>query len=396
MDFLSELLKYTKDYESPTSFWKWAGITTISATIRDHCYRKQGDTLICPNIYTLLLASSAEHRKGRPVALCEKLVRKVESTKVISGRSSIQAILDELARGESNPKTGVLQKGGSALFSAPELSAGVVNDPDAIKILTDIYDFREEYTSRLRGSGTFRIKNICFTMMAASNEELLRDVYDSKALFGGLLGRTFLVKPDEFRPANSLWDVQDTSIGFNHLLKILRELANIQGEFEIEPAAREIYDNWYKPFREAYRGKSDKSGLYGRIHTSIFKLSMIFCINYSKALLITAEHMEEAIREGTSLIPNYHSFIMSQSKGTAPEAATLLIQHLYSAKDRTVSRKRFLAENYNKLDVETLDKAVQALQEGGMIEMRPIAEGVGYFMSKQCWDMLNQKEQISK
>ncbi len=105
-----------------------------------------------------------------------------KSTKLISGRSSIQGILDELSRGETDKVTGKVTSGGSALFSASELSAGIVSDPEAVKILTDIYDFKDEYTSRLRGTGVFRIKNVCFSLVAASNEELLWDIYDGFAL----------------------------------------------------------------------------------------------------------------------------------------------------------------------------------------------------------------------
>ena len=200
MGFIKLLLEHTKPYESPESFWKWSAYCTIAAIMRDSCYIRQGDSNLYPNVYVLLLADSAVHRKGNPVRFCEKLTGKIANTKVISGRTSIQAILDELARGETHPKTGKTIKGGSSLFSAAELSAGIVNDPEAIKILTDIYDFKEEYTSRLRGTGTFHIKNICFTMMAASNESLLVDLYDEKARTGGLLGRTFLVKPNSSAP----------------------------------------------------------------------------------------------------------------------------------------------------------------------------------------------------
>src|SRR5674476_1160462 len=175
MNFVELFLEHTQYYESPGSFWKWAAYTAIGAVLRDNCFRTLGDHRVYPNLYTLLLADSAVHRKGHPIKLCEELVKRAKSTKVISGRSSIQGILDELSRGETDKVTGKIISGGSALFSASELSAGIVNDPEAVKILTDIYDFKEEYTSRLRGSGVFRIKNICFSLIAASNEELLID-----------------------------------------------------------------------------------------------------------------------------------------------------------------------------------------------------------------------------
>lgn len=341
-----------------------------------------------PNIYTLLLADSAVHRKGNPVKLCEKLVAAVNNTKVISGRASIQAILDELGRGETNPKTGKVLAGGSALFSASELSAGIVNDPEAIKILTDIYDYKDEYTSRLRGTGTFRIKNICFSMLAASNEDLLIDIYDTKAIFGGLLGRTFLVKPNEFRGGNSLFDHPDTTDSFNGLLEKLKAISILAGEFQFTEGARAEYESWYLPFRDSYKDKADKSGVAGRIHIGILKLSMILCVNYTNALIVDKKHIEEAILECLGLVPNYSSFIMSSGKATDSAAGSIILNHIYGAEGHRAGRKEILFKHLNEFTIEQFDQVIDKLRQAGMIMETMDGNGVAYYMTKKCKDML--------
>ena len=132
--------------------------------------------------------------------------------------------------------------------------------------------------------------------MAASNEELLRDVYDGKAIFGGLLGRTFLIRPDEFRPANSLFTVRDQTESFKCLVEILQRLARLNGEFAITPDAQAVYENWYGPFRKSYEHKQDRSGVSGRIHTSVLKLAMILAVNDTGTLEIGEGQMVAAIR----------------------------------------------------------------------------------------------------
>lgn len=367
MTFAEAYLEHTKHYESPTSFWQWSAFTAIAGVMRDNCYRQLGDTKIYPNIYTLLLADSAVHRKGQPVHLCEKLVKAVNSTKTISGRSSIQGILDELARAETDKKSGKMHIGGSATFFAPELSAGIVNDPEAIKILTDIYDFKDDYTSRLRGSGIFRIKNICFTMMGASNEELLRDIYDTKALFGGLLGRTFLVKPNEFRPANSLFNVRDTSKSYSVLLEKLTVISQTVGEFEFTEDAQIAYNNWYEPFRKSYEGKADKSGISGRIHTSILKLAMILCADQTNGLTISCKHVKEAIAHCINLIPNYTGFVMATGKSTVSDVAATLIEDIWQSRTKQISKKDFLTRHFHQYDLEIVDKCITTLVQAALI-----------------------------
>lgn len=388
MDFVSAYLEHTKIYESSTSFWKWSSYVAIAAVLRDNCFRRLGEVYIYPNIYVLLLAESATHRKGNPVNLCEKLVGSIKNTKIISGRTSIQAVLDELSRGETDAKTGKILKGGSALFSAPELSAGIVSDQEAVKILTDIYDFREEYTSSLRGAGKFKIYNVCFSMMAASNLELLKSVYDSGAIFGGLLGRTFLVKPNEYRASKSLFNVTDRSESFGKLQDKLKKFSELKGEFHFSERAIKEFETWYHPFRDAFKNKNDKSGVSGRIHTSIVKLSMILGVNYNNDLIVDKVHMEEAIEEAMNLIPNYQTFIMAGGTSPIAEVGSIVLQELAEAEDHILTRKEMLRRHWQKFDSETLDKLITTLTEAGYITSTPVNGGYAYQMTSKAIEQL--------
>lgn len=394
MSFIDSYIQYTANYESPSSFWKWSAYTIIASILRDNCYcTDDKQTVIYPNIYVLLLATSAEQRKGQPVGFCEKLVEHVENTKVISGRSSIQAILDELKKAETNKTTGKILNGGSALFSVPELSAGIVNDPEAIKILTDIYDFRAKYTSRLRGTGTFEIKNVCFTMLAASNEDLLKDVYDTKALFGGLLGRTFLIVPDEFRKGNSLLrklgyiEEVDYRGLWKSMEKELHEIAMMVGQFKFTDDAIDAYESWYLPFREGYRNKTEKSGVTGRIHTSIIKLAMILAA-IDKELIVRAKHIFQSIDECIALLPNYQRFLLGQGKSPGSEVGVIVLNEIYDAPYHTLSKKIILQRHWNDFDPDVFEKLIATLCSAGMVSMTPDGDGVAYTLTKKCLEIL--------
>lgn len=392
--FIDHYLDHTRFYESPTSFWYWSAVTIIGAALRDRCWRRFGDQKLYPNVYTLIIADSAVHRKGHPIALAERLLNAIRPTKIISGRASIQGILDELGRSETDKETGKMLQGGGAIFCAPELSAGVVNDPEAIKILTDIYDFRQEYTSRLRGSGIFRIKNICFSMLAASNEELLRDLYDSRALYGGLLGRTFLVKSSEFRPANSLFNIRDTQGSFDQLTKKLNSMIQLAGEFEFTDAAQQCYEDWYAPFRESYKTRTDKSGVAGRIHTSVIKLAMILCVNSNggQELIVNECHIQEAIDRCLGLMPNYQSFVMSAGKATESQCAGSLIEDIWLSKTNSISKKEFIARHFHEYDHEIIDKTIAKLDAAGCLQTTYVSNETYYDLTAKCVQIFNLGE----
>lgn len=396
MDFINGFLEYTRLYESPTSFWKWAGFSVISAVLRDSCWKNQGDNLLFPNIYVLLLADSAIQRKDKPVDLARQFITPLHNTKVIVGRASIQGILDELIMTETDKKTGRILEGGSAIFIAPELSAGIVSDPQSVNILTDMYGYREVFTERLRGHGKFEIKKLCFSALMASNKALLTDIYDIRAMQGGLLGRTFLVVPNEWRPGNSLFSIKHKEITFDVLLNELKEIMNLRGEFSFTPQAEKEYDDWYLPFRESYRSKPDKSGIAGRVHTGILKLAMILCVNHTKELLITHHHIEESIGECMSLMANYQQLVMGTGKSSNAEIGSIILNEIYKSPNHTTSQKKMLQEHWSSFDIESLTKFIDTMSTAGMIEVVMLEDGPGYRLTKKCLELLFKGEEKKK
>jgi len=385
VSFVADFLTHYQTYESPTTFWKWAAYTGIAAAVRDNVYFKQRDMLLFPNVYTILVASSAVHRKGNPVNMVEGMLKEISATKVIAGRTSIQAILDELGHTETDKTTGKIMKGGSAIMVAPELSAGLVEDPQAIKILTDIYDLKTDFKHHLRSTGRMRIERIVFSMLAASNETLLKDVYTSAAVFGGLLGRTFIVTPNEFRRANSLMDDVDEEahkVSRKNLLTKLKKITELAGPVLVTQDAKESYTNWYIPFRESYRNRGDKSGVAGRIHTSVLKLAIILAVNDCQ-LEIERRHIETAIEDCMSLIPNYNTFVMASGKSTIADAGTAVLQQLAVAGGYRLSRKVILQNNWTAFDAATLDEIVSTFEQGGIIEVVPMGTEAWYALTKK-------------
>jgi hypothetical protein len=390
MNFINAYLSYTDELESPGSFFLWSAYAAVSATLRDNCYLNLGSMNLYPNIYVVLLADSAEHRKGQGLAITHQILSGVGNTKLIRGRSSIQAILDDMAgtNQSTNKSLGAL-KGGSCIIVAEELAAAIVEDPSAVRILTDIYDFREEYTVNLKSTGKIHIKNNCVTMLAASNETYLKDVYNQGAIYGGLLGRTFLVKPNEFRAANSLLRVDPVKYDKKPLIASLTDIAKLKGKFLLHEEAIQVYETWYSNLRESYRLKKDRTGVIGRIHTGVLKLAMILAVGTKTCLEITKEDMQEAIEQCTTLIPNYESYAMVSGKSELADIGQMFLNDLIQCPDYTMDRKTFLAKHLGDTTPEQFKQLVQLLVDAGMIQE---AYGIGY----AAYSLTNQALAIYK
>jgi hypothetical protein len=103
MNWLTELTNQHEELESPKSFWYWSAIAAISAVVKDQVWiDRAGIFKTYPNIYVMLHAESGL-KKGPPISMARQLVKPTNSTRVITGRSSIQGILKDLGTAYTQP-----------------------------------------------------------------------------------------------------------------------------------------------------------------------------------------------------------------------------------------------------------------------------------------------------
>lgn len=396
INFVDEFISHYKEYESPTSFWRWAAYCTISATLRTKVYYSHGTSRIYPNVYVVLLADSAEYRKGAPVMAARSLVAITRATKLFSGTASIQAILEEMSQDVAD-KNGMPLKGGACLITADELASFFVSDPRLVPLLTDLWEPRtgeDVYEYKLR-SGSVKVKDMCTSILAASNETFLREVYDSRAVYGGLLGRTYMIKPDETRPPNSLMFMEDHekySKSKEQLVKTLLKIKQLNGNVTKSKKAAAIYDDWYNDLYRKYKKHPDKTGVLQRMHTNVLKLAIVLAAGCN-SLEITEGIFEEAILQVTALKQNYEVYVMSSGKSSLAEIGTKLLVGMYESENRQVTRKAFLMANWSEVTAEDFDKVVDTLRQAEMLDASVKSNGdIFYQMTEKAVNIFKKKE----
>lgn len=392
MNFIDAFIDYTKEYESPTSFWRWASYSLISAVLRDNVYLEHNIHRTYPNMYVVLLATSSQHRKGGPFPLMTEFLNEINHTKLIAGRGSVQAIIEELSQDIANGKSGTPIRGGSCLLLAEELASFFVADVALIPLMTDIYEFRKTYTYRLKSAGTTNIKNLCVGMFAASNETFLREVYTNGAVYGGLLGRTFVVKPNETRPPNSLLD--STAKPSAHLLTSLTEIKKLNGPISISPTAKAKYIEWYNELYANYDRLADRTGMTQRMHKGVLKIATILaCADLQKE--ISENHITEAILQVTSLRANYEVFAMSASnpdinKSTGAIGA-IVLETLLKSPNYKLSRRDLLFKHWAEFSAQQLDEFLNTVEQGGLIKTIASHNEITYELTPRFIEHLERK-----
>ena len=231
MNWLQEIVDQHKELESPQSFWYWSAIAAISAVVKDQVWINRQIYKLYPNIYVMLHAESGL-KKGPPISMARQLVKPVNNTRIISGRSSIQGILKDLGTFQTSPGGKIPMKS-VAFICSSELSSSIVEDKVATKILTDLYDRQYnvgEWRSLLKME-TFELKDPTITMLTATNEAMSEDFFTRSAIQVGYFARTFIVYEKSGTIANSLVFPLRNPPNYSTSADYLKELSKLTGEF---------------------------------------------------------------------------------------------------------------------------------------------------------------------
>jgi hypothetical protein len=405
-NWLTEIVKEHSELESPESFWRWSAIAAISATVKDQVWMDRQIFNLYPNIYVMLHADSGM-KKGPPVSMARQLVKAVNNTRIIAGRSSIQGILKELGTAYTQPGGKVIAKS-VAFICSSELSSSIVGDPVATKILTDLYDRQYnvgEWKSLLKME-TFELKDPTVTMLTATNEAMGEDFFSKAAIQGGYFARTFIVYEKEGENVNSLIYPLVSRPNYITSAEYLKQLAKLSGQFH--PLASNIkneeykyrkairgrevyfsevgyiYEEWYRQFKELVRMQEvkDETGTMNRFGDSVLKVAMLLSLAEHPCLVITESAMRDAISDCEKLLGNARKATLGKhGMSSAALLKSTIIMELLNREGHSVSRTVLMKKMWMHYQNSTeFDEMMMAFDNAGMIKTESIGNQIVYRM----------------
>jgi len=232
--WLEQVLESTKGSESPKEYYYWAALSAMSAVVANNIYLDRFYYKLWANIYVILVGRSGL-RKGPPVQLAKALVEEVDNTRVFAGRSSIEAIISELATASTskNGKPPIMDSRGYLVSS--EFASFIIQNESALTILTDLYDRNyhdKSWDYLTKSGGKKQLKEPYISLIGASNEVHFKEAIPQNALGGGFIARTFIIHADKKSGSNSLTERPNTMVSIPELASYLKKLSGIKGEFK--------------------------------------------------------------------------------------------------------------------------------------------------------------------
>lgn len=384
LNFIDSLVSECSHVETPQSWLWWSFITCISAAAGNNYYLTtlKGDLIYRPNLYVMLLGDSGLG-KGFPINRAKLLVSKAGVTRVIAGRSSIQAIVKELATTRTIEGKSPIQDSRGLVING-ELSSAIIADPDALQILTDLFDCPKEWTNLLKGDGAEKLKNAYITALFGSSPAHFYDSIPQANIEGGYIGRNLIVFEEKRSKDVDLLDEESEVEGDKfddylapkyvpHLVKI----ASLKGRLTPSSNARELFNTWRRKWRASQT--YDKTGFLNRVPDHVLKVSMCLALsNFDFNSEISELDIEESISKVTNLV--YSSKRTTEGRGPDPLAASTkaVLDHLLAAEHQEMTRKQLLWKGYGVFNSFTLDQIIDNLLEMGWV--RRVKVGIGVNM----------------
>jgi Protein of unknown function (DUF3987) len=379
MTLLSEILNSTAELEAPIAFYYWATLAVISAVVKDNIWIERGGDYynLYPNIYVMFHADSGL-KKGPAVSMARDLVKQVNNTRIISGRSSIQGILKQLGTAYTVPGGKVITKS-TAFICSSELSSSIVEDKAAANILTDLYDrhYNEGEWKSLLKMETFNLKDPTITMLTATNASHAEDFFTKRDVQGGFYARTFIIYETEENATNSLILPLKNPINKEKHIAYLKQLSALTGRFEpLGDVDRnftkvgKIYDDWYNDFRSAIKKQKikDDTGTLNRFGDSVMKVAMLIHLSKEPTLVIDENSMLEAITVCEKLIGNVRKTTMGMGgKSQFLTQKTLIIEELLGRDNHMITREQMLKKFWMHMGSEELDSIMMSFDQSGRI-----------------------------
>lgn len=387
MSWLDDLLNETSEAESPTQYIYWAGLSAISAVIKNRIWIEKGYYRLYPNIYVMLIGASGL-RKGFPVSVAKSLVEAVDVTRVVAGRISIQGLLKELstARTEEN---GRVHSDACAFLVSGEFASYLIEDNAAIYILTDLHDthaHEKGWTNTLAGENRRHLDFPCLTFLGGSNQINLAETLPKSAHGGGLIARTFLVYADKKARINSLVFSKERK-DYSHLKEYLRQIACLSGPFKWGDKVDIYYDDWYNKMQYKLEEDNveDPTGTFNRIHDQILKVGMLISLAESTDMILEQRHIDQAIKDAYDCIPAMKQLMLTNGVGTVINDQTkLVIGKLMKSPEYEMARKKMLSTGYGNYDCFELDRIIETMVQAEWVDVRQNGKDKIYRLKKNA------------
>lgn len=294
-------MEFTRESESPDTYHKWAGLSTVSAVLKRSVWCDQRLYVLFPNLFVALVGPPARTAKSTAIYFSKGLLVNVPTVLFGSDAQSREQLIREMAEGKLNNQCAL------AIYSSEFSSIIDTSGLLMVQFLTDMFDCNYvsskgwKYSTKTSGKDT--VINPYLTMLVGTTPSYISESMPDNIIGHGFTSRTIFVYEEEERLINPRPNPMDHPLG-EALVADLNYIANLHGEFRWTPEGEKVYDEFYRNLYKTIPDDHRIEGYHWRKKIHVLKVAMLLSICKGDDLTLKAEDFEEAIEMLLEIEPN--------------------------------------------------------------------------------------------
>lgn len=326
---------------------------------------------IFPNIFTILVGRPGIG-KGAAMNPLLSLMGEAGVVNVISDRTTIEEMMEELAKGFMGPQSTAagkitINRDSSAYIFSPELSIFITASAITLPVLADLWDSREgqPFRYKTKSGGKYEIKEPCISLLGGSTTEWLISSIPNSAVGGGFTRRVnFIYSNNKGRkiPWPKAADSKRTRTDLIDDLKYIQ--ANLRGEFKFDNAALPLFEKIYHLDPNEF----DSEALAGyKTSAWVHATKMAICLSVARSddRIITKDDMEFSISKVEQVIKDIPRVFRAIGDSDMVASADRVLRFLEAAGYAT--RNQMMKALWQHVSMDDLDRILVTLEVGGLI-----------------------------
>jgi hypothetical protein len=305
-NWLDSFEKYCESMEAPREWIRWAGISTLSCSLKRNCFTYYRDIKFFPNQYIILVGPPGIG-KGECIGRGYDISSEAGTINYIKDWHTPQEVLEEMANGFNTTQLKIGQtitantlQDHTCCIVAPELAVFLQNYDNLHSLMCAWWD-QNKFEYKTKNKGKHVIDEMSVSLLGGCVPDYIRSLSKDRLapITGGFTARTmFIYATKKFQLRKSYFGqpVKVTSKLRDDLINDLKHISTLSGELTFDKEAKDLWEQTYEAHNTGGITDSDASTNFkSRISSHIVKTAITTSVSKSDDLTITRDNLERAI-----------------------------------------------------------------------------------------------------
>jgi Protein of unknown function (DUF3987) len=369
--------------EAPRRLLTWTGVATIAGALTRRVWIDETIFRYYPNFFIIFVAPPGLLTKSTTISLGINLLKELDHIYLAADNTTFPAFIESLAKRTSDIRETVEADSADDLWIRQCAVTAAISefgtffkpeDEDMVNGLTDLWDCRPIMVKETKTSGNDVVEHPFVNLIAGTTPSWIQSKIKSQIGGWGLSSRILFIYAGEktryiARPSK-LWSPGEFDRATVSLVEDLRQIADLNGEFQFMESADALAQSWYEGLSRhivEHHLTPDSDTWLGhflaRKQAHVHKLAMVLSASRRSNLIITEEDLTEAIAHVDAVeqeVPGIFKLTPEPSylAGLEREVLDRLTVALQSAPQSTLPRATLFSRVSRFVDSSTANRIV--------------------------------------